>query len=91
MWALHIGAISSLHRGTPCYEHDLGVNFNSIMADLHVLRIPYVPPISGQLYSARYGYNFEWTGAPPLRPCAFALKSNAALHPPKTAVNHPRA
>lgn len=33
-------AINSLHRGTPCYENDVGVNFYSIMADLHVLRIP---------------------------------------------------
>ena len=34
-------AIYSLHRRTPCYEHDLGVNFYLTTARLLVMRMPF--------------------------------------------------
>lgn len=38
--SLHIVEIGSLHRGISCYEPGLGANSYSIIATLHVLRIP---------------------------------------------------
>ena len=39
--SLYIVDRDSPHRKTACYAHDISVNFYSIIAVLHVLRIPY--------------------------------------------------